>query len=147
MLGHWVNLCIKFLFNFYYIFLISFSNQIDCKTNLTVTTTTSNPMKISATFSWEIKVNNNINCWYINTSRDEVWTDKSFEFSLSETFKNFCSFLRFHTWMKVSVLIFSFVEFFWQELSSLIGSTKNNALINNQLWINFINGFHFISLI
>lgn len=147
MLGHWVNLCIKFLFNLYYIFLISFSNQIDSETNLTVTTTTANSVKISTTLSWEIKVNDNINCWYIDTSCNQVWTDKSFELSFSETFKNFCSFLRLHTWMEVSIFILSFIEFFWQELCSFVWSTKDNALIDNKLGVNFIDGFHFISFI
>lgn len=147
MLGHWVNLCIKFLFNLYYIFLISFSNQIDSETNLTVTTTTANSVKISTTLSWEIKVNDNINCWYIDTSCNQVWTDKSFELSFSETFKNFCSFLRLHTWMEVSIFILSFIEFFWQELCSFVWSTKDNALIDNKFGVNFIDGFHFISFI
>jgi len=147
MLGHWVNLCIKFLFNLYYIFLISFSNQIDSETNLTVTTTTTNSVKISTTLSWEIKVNDNINCWYIDTSCNQVWTDKSFELSFSETFKNFCSFLRLHTWMEVSIFILSFIEFFWQELCSFVWSTKDNALIDNKFGVNFIDGFHFISFI
>lgn len=147
MLGHWVNLCIKFLFNLYYIFLISFSNQIDSETNLTVTTTTANSVKISTTLSWEIKVNDNINCWYIDTSCNQVRTDKSFELSFSETFKNFCSFLRLHTWMEVSIFILSFIEFFWQELCSFVWSTKDNALIDNKFGVNFIDGFHFISFI
>lgn len=147
MLGHWVNLCIKFLFNLYYIFLISFSNQIDSETNLTVTTTTTNSVKISTTLSWEIKVNDNINCWYIDTSCNQVWTDKSFELSFSETFKNFCSFLRLHTWMEVSIFILSFIKFFWQELCSFVWSTKDNALIDNKFGVNFIDGFHFISFI
>lgn len=147
MLGHWVNLCIKFLFNLYYIFLISLSNQIDSETNLTVTTTTANSVKISTSLSWEIKVNDNINCWYIDTSCNQVWTDKSFELSFSETFKNFCSFLRLHTWMEVPVFILSFIEFFWQELCSFVWSTKDNALIDNKFGVNFIDGFHFISFI
>ena len=147
MLGHWVNLCIKFLFNLYYIFLISLSNQIDSETNLTVTTTTANSVKISTSLSWEIKVNDNINCWYIDTSCNQVWTDKSFELPFSETFKNFCSFLRLHTWMEVSIFILSFIEFFWQELCSFVWSTKDNALIDNKFGVNFIDGFHFISFI
>lgn len=147
MLGHWVNFCVQFFFNFDDIFLISFSNQIDSKTNLTITTTTTDSVEICASFSWEIKVNDNIDCWYIDSSSNEVGTDKSFELSFSETFKNFCSLFWLHTWMKVSVFIFSFVEFFGQELCSLVGSTEDNALIDNKFWVNFINGFHFISFI
>lgn len=147
MLWHWINLGIKLFLNLHHILLISLSDQIDSQTDLSITTTATDSMEVSTSFSWEIKVNNNINTWYINTSGNEIWTYKCFKFSFSETFKNLCSFFGFHTWMKVTIFILSFIKFFGQKFSSFIRSTKYNALVDDKFWINFVNSFHFISLI
>ena len=144
MLWHGINLGVKFFLNFHHVLLVMLGNQIDCKTNLSISSTTTDSVQISASFSREVKVDNNIDSWYIDTSCDQVWADQCFKLAFSEAFENFGSFLSLHSWMKITILIFSLVKFLGQELSSFVGTAEDNALIDNELWINFVNGFHFI---
>ena len=89
MLWHWVNCCVKLLFHHYHILLILLCYQIDGQSYLTETATTANSVQIGRRIFREIKVYDNIDTRDINTSRDKVGTDESFELSLSKSFKDF----------------------------------------------------------
>lgn len=97
MLWHRVNLRVQFLLDLYHVFLVILGNQVDCEPDLTESTASTDSVQIGAAFIGEVEVDNYIDCRDIDTSGDEVGTDQSLEFSLSEAFEDLCSFIWFHT--------------------------------------------------
>ena len=49
--------------------------------------------------------------------------------------------------MQVSVFILLLIEFFGQVLSSLVGTSEDDALVDDQLRVYFIDGFHLLFLV
>jgi hypothetical protein len=49
--------------------------------------------------------------------------------------------------MEVPVFILFLIEFFGQELSPFIGPAEDNALVDDQLGVKFVNGLHLVLFI
>ncbi len=60
MLGHGVYLGVQFLLNLHHILLVSLSDEVDSQANLTVTTTSTDPVEVGASFCWEVEVDDHI---------------------------------------------------------------------------------------
>lgn len=88
-------------------------------------------MEVGVWFSWEIEIDDDVDSLDINSSRNQVRTDKGFELAFPKPVKNLDSFISFHVRMKVLIFIFLFVEFFGKEFCSFVGSAENNALIDD----------------
>ena len=88
MFRHRVYLCVKFPLDFDHVFLISLGNQIYSKAYLPEPTTSSDSMQVGAALSWEIEIDDDVNCWNIDSSGDKIGTDQCFELSLSKSLED-----------------------------------------------------------
>lgn len=111
MLRHGVYLCVKFFFDLDHVLLVSFGDKVDSQSDLSESAWPAYSVKIDAAFGGEIEVDDDIDSLHIDASCDEVRTDQRFELSFSEPFKALDSFVRFHIWVQVLILIFFLIEF------------------------------------
>lgn len=137
MFRHRVNCRIQLFLNHNHIFLIILSNQVDSKTYLSKSATSANPMQVCRSILWEVKVNNYIHAWHINSSRYKIGTYQSFELSFSESLKNLDSLL-LHVWSQVLVFKTLWFHLFGKELYPFVWPAKDYALVNNEFTVNFI---------
>jgi len=71
------DLRIKLRFNIEQILLIRVSDEVDCKTQMTKTTGSTNSVKIGLCISWEVKIDDDVNGEDINTSGKNVRTNQA----------------------------------------------------------------------
>ena len=67
------NFSSKFLLNLIQIEAIFKSNQVYCKTKMAKTARSTNAMQVCFWILWKIKVNDNIDGLYINTTGEQIW--------------------------------------------------------------------------
>ncbi len=72
MLGHRVNLGVKFLLNLDYVLLVILSDEIDGQSDLSKPATSANSVQVGAAFVGEVEVDNHVNCRYIDTSGNKI---------------------------------------------------------------------------
>ena len=105
MLRHWVYLRIQLFLYLYHVLLIPLCDQVDSKTNLPKSARSTNSMQIGIALERKIKVDNNIDSLHINSSGNQVGTNKSLELSLPKPLKHLYPLIRFHIRMQVLILI------------------------------------------
>ncbi len=147
MLGHGVDLGVKFLLNLDHVLLVILSDEVDRQADLSKPATSTDSVQVGAAFVGEVEVDDHVNCRHIDTSGNQIWAYQSLELSLPETLEHLGPLLRFHTWMQVPVFIFFLVKFLGQKLSPLIRATKYDALVDDQLGVQLVNGLHLVPFI
>lgn len=71
-----MNFCTKLLFYLVKIKSVFVGNQIDSKSKMTISATATNAMKVGFSVLWEIKVDDDVNCLDVNTTRQQVYRQK-----------------------------------------------------------------------
>lgn len=59
---------------------------------MTESTTSSHSVKVCLGGSWEVEIENHINCWDVNTSREEIASNQASSLALGEVMEYFVPF-------------------------------------------------------
>ena len=89
-------LSVQLILNLEHILLIVFSDEIDSKTEMSKSTGSSDSMQIGFGISCKIEIDNDIYCLDIDTSRENVCTDKTSSFTIFEIVINSASVSLLH---------------------------------------------------
>ena len=134
-LGDRLDLRSELLLNFIQIETILVGNKVDSQTQMPKSTRTTNAVKVSFTVLRKIKVDNNIYCLNIDTTSKEIGADEVTAHAVAEVVENAITVGLQHFCMGVEARVTQLCYFLSQELDTVGGITKDDRLINLQLYV------------
>jgi hypothetical protein len=85
---NWFDFSVEFFFNFVEIEAVVISDKVDCESQMTESSRPSDSMKIRLTVFGEVEVDDNVDCFDIDTASEEVSAHKITTCSISEVMKD-----------------------------------------------------------
>lgn len=147
MLRHRVDFRVQLPLYLYHVLLVLLSYQIYGQTDLSKSSTSTNPVQINTGLGREVKVDDHVHSLHVNTSCDQIRTHQSLKLSLRESLKTFRPLISLHIGMQKLILIPLLIQFFGQKLCTFIRATENDALVDYQRTVYLKNRPHLLLLV
>ena len=137
MFRHRIDCRVQLFLHHHHIFLVIFRDQVYRQPDLPETPTPPDSVQIGRRIFRKVEVYHDVHTWHVNTSRNEVGADQCFKFSFPKPLKDLQPLI-FHCWSEVFILEPFAFHLLGEELSSLIGATKDDTLVDNEFTVYFI---------
>jgi len=132
-LGNGFDFSAKFLLNFLKIESVVVCDEIDCNSQMAVTSGTTNPVKISFTHLWEVKVYHHVHSLDVYPSSEQIRADEISAMALPEIVEDPVPVGLVHAGVDVVTSVPQIRDLLCQQFNSLRTIAEYDRLIDLQL--------------
>lgn len=128
-----LNLGTKLLFDPVKVEAIFPVDQVDSQTQMSETARSTDPMQICLGVLWEVEVDDNVDGLDINTTGEQIRTDKVSAYTVAEVVEDAVTVVLKHARMRVEAGVSEFGDLLRKKLYTVCGVAEDDRLVNLQL--------------